>query len=114
MTGRQRRLTEVVRSGDESDPRTRELVEEVRTVIAACDTAARAMTLGYSTCEVEDRALRARVPNPPLDPVLTMAAASSNSRPYGYRLLAERAVADIGRERRRRYERRGRGRRCLG
>lgn len=48
MTGFQRRLIEAVRSGDESDPRTREL-EEARTVIAACDTAAGAITLGYAT-----------------------------------------------------------------
>lgn len=89
MTGVQRRLIEAVRSGDQSDPRTRELVEEARTIIAACDTAARAMTVGYSAREVEDRALRARVLHPPLDAVLVMAAARSQSRPCGYRLLAD-------------------------
>lgn len=89
MTGLQRRLIEAVRSGDESDPRTRELVEEARTVIAACDAAGRAMGVGYSAREVEDRALRARVLRAPLDPVLVMAAARSQSRPYGYRLLAD-------------------------
>jgi hypothetical protein len=89
MTGLQRRLIEVARSGDESDPRTRELEEEARTVIAACEAAARAMTLGYDAREVEARALRARVLHPPLDGVLVMAAARSLARPYGYALLAD-------------------------
>lgn len=89
MTALQRRLIAAVREGDEDSPRTRELVEEARTVIAACDAAARALNVGYDARRVEAEALRARVLQPPLVEVLVMAAARSLTREYGYRLLAD-------------------------